>query len=154
MVRTRDTSLGGCGPVPPLSTDVQHQAPVPGGCSLVPLSALGGSVPDGRGLVPPSGPSDASTPGGCGLVPPSGPLDDSAPPILYNKHQRHWWERHNYLLSGALDAGLAFMAVLLYLCLGLENKTLNWWGNDLDGCPLASCPTAKGITVHGCPVHI
>ncbi|AQK80141.1 Oligopeptide transporter 7 [Zea mays] len=72
--------------------------------------------------------------------------------VVY-KYRRNWWERHNYLLSGALDAGLAFMAVLLYLCLGLENKSLNWWGNDLDGCPLASCPTAKGITVDGCPVH-
>ncbi|KAJ1254764.1 hypothetical protein BS78_K329500 [Paspalum vaginatum] len=70
--------------------------------------------------------------------------------VVY-KYRRNWWERHNYLLSGALDAGLAFMAVLLYLCLGLENKSLNWWGNDLDGCPLASCPTAKGIVVEGCP---
>ncbi|WVZ82786.1 hypothetical protein U9M48_030013 [Paspalum notatum var. saurae] len=72
--------------------------------------------------------------------------------VVY-KYRRNWWERHNYLLSGALDAGLAFMAVLLYLCLGLENKSLNWWGNDLDGCPLASCPTAKGIVVDGCPVY-
>ncbi|KAF7106086.1 hypothetical protein CFC21_106847 [Triticum aestivum] len=62
--------------------------------------------------------------------------------VVY-RYRRDWWERHNYLLSGALDAGLAFMAVLIYLCLGLENISLNWWGNDLDGCPLASCPTAK-----------
>lgn len=72
--------------------------------------------------------------------------------VVY-RYRRHWWERHNYLLSGALDAGLAFMAVLIYLCLGLENVGLNWWGNDLDGCPLASCPTAKGIVVEGCPVY-
>ncbi|KAI4973024.1 hypothetical protein ZWY2020_010455 [Hordeum vulgare] len=64
--------------------------------------------------------------------------------VVY-RYRRDWWERHNYLLSGALDAGLAFMAVLIYLCLGLENISLNWWGNDLDGCPLASCPTAKEI---------
>uniref|UniRef100_A0A0A9BHJ0 Uncharacterized protein n=1 Tax=Arundo donax TaxID=35708 RepID=A0A0A9BHJ0_ARUDO len=38
--------------------------------------------------------------------------------------------RDNYLLSGALDAGLAFMAALLYLCLGLDNISLNWWGKD------------------------
>uniref|UniRef100_A0A453QH19 Oligopeptide transporter 7 n=2 Tax=Aegilops tauschii subsp. strangulata TaxID=200361 RepID=A0A453QH19_AEGTS len=72
--------------------------------------------------------------------------------VVY-RYRRDWWERHNYLLSGALDAGLAFMAVLIYLCLGLENISLNWWGNDLDGCPLASCPTAKGIFVEGCPVY-
>ncbi|VAI54873.1 unnamed protein product [Triticum turgidum subsp. durum] len=70
--------------------------------------------------------------------------------VVY-RYRRDWWERHNYLLSGALDAGLAFMAVLIYLCLGLENISLNWWGNDLDGCPLASCPTAKGIFGEGCP---
>ncbi|KAG2609058.1 oligopeptide transporter 7-like [Panicum virgatum] len=72
--------------------------------------------------------------------------------VVY-RYRRDWWERHNYLLSGALDAGLAFMAVLIYLCLGLENISLNWWGNNLDGCPLASCPTAKGIVVEGCPVY-
>ncbi|XP_077248496.1 oligopeptide transporter 7-like isoform X1 [Tasmannia lanceolata] len=71
--------------------------------------------------------------------------------VLY-RYRRDWWQRHNYVLSGALDSGLAFMGVLLYLCLGLENISLNWWGNDLDGCPLASCPTAKGIVVEGCPV--
>jgi OPT family oligopeptide transporter len=72
--------------------------------------------------------------------------------VVY-KYRRDWWERHNYLLSGALDAGLAFMAVLIYLCLGLENINFKWWGNELDGCPLASCPTAKGIVVKGCPVY-
>ncbi|XP_076915686.1 oligopeptide transporter 7-like [Bidens hawaiensis] len=61
------------------------------------------------------------------------------------------WQRHNYVLSGALDAGLAFMGVLLYLCLGLEDIGLYWWGNDLDGCPYASCPTAPGVFVEGCP---
>lgn len=62
------------------------------------------------------------------------------------------WQRFNYVLSGALDAGLAFMGVLLYLFLGLEDIKINWWGNDLDGCPYASCPTTKGIVMEGCPV--
>ncbi|KAG2680726.1 hypothetical protein I3843_11G112200 [Carya illinoinensis] len=68
------------------------------------------------------------------------------------RYMPDWWQRHNYVLSGALDAGLAFMGVLLYFCLGLEDISLSWWGNDLDGCPLASCPTAKGVVVEGCPV--
>ncbi|KAL9244154.1 hypothetical protein vseg_017959 [Gypsophila vaccaria] len=68
------------------------------------------------------------------------------------RYAPQWWERHNYLLSGALDAGLAFMGVALYLCLGLENVSLSWWGNDLDACPYASCPTQKGVFVQGCPV--
>ncbi|CAL9779243.1 unnamed protein product [Musa acuminata subsp. burmannicoides] len=71
--------------------------------------------------------------------------------VVY-RYRRDWWQRHNYVLSGALDAGLAFMGVLLYLCLGLENVNLSWPGNDLDGCPLASCPTAKGVVIEGCPV--
>ncbi|CAI9772116.1 unnamed protein product [Fraxinus pennsylvanica] len=62
------------------------------------------------------------------------------------------WQRYNYILSCALDAGLAFMGVLLYVCLGMENIRLDWWGNDLDGCPYASCPAAKGVVVEGCPV--
>ncbi|XP_058179767.1 oligopeptide transporter 7-like isoform X1 [Rhododendron vialii] len=70
------------------------------------------------------------------------------------RYYRGWWGRHNYVLSGALDAGLAFMAVLLYLCLGMQHVDLSWWGSDPDGCPLASCPTADGIIVKGCPGYI
>ncbi|XP_062074647.1 oligopeptide transporter 7 isoform X1 [Humulus lupulus] len=72
--------------------------------------------------------------------------------VVY-RYKPEWWRRHNYVLSGALDAGLAFMGVLLYFSLGLEDVSLNWWGNDLDGCSLASCPTAKGVVVTGCPVY-
>lgn len=68
------------------------------------------------------------------------------------RYRRDWWKRHNYILSGALDAGLAFMGVLLYICLGMEDISLKWWGSELDGCCLASCPTSKGIAVHGCPL--
>uniref|UniRef100_A0A5B7BKK2 Putative oligopeptide transporter 7-like n=1 Tax=Davidia involucrata TaxID=16924 RepID=A0A5B7BKK2_DAVIN len=68
------------------------------------------------------------------------------------RYYRNWWSRHNYVLSGALDAGLAFMGVLLYLCLGMEHVDLNWRGSHTDGCPLASCPTAEGIVVKGCPI--
>ncbi|XP_022737075.1 oligopeptide transporter 7 [Durio zibethinus] len=71
--------------------------------------------------------------------------------VVY-RYRPDLWQRYNYVLSGSLDAGLAFMGVLIYLFLGLENISLDWWGNDLDGCPLASCPTAKGIEVEGCPV--
>ncbi|BFG32054.1 hypothetical protein CerSpe_183280 [Prunus speciosa] len=72
--------------------------------------------------------------------------------VLY-RYRPDWWRRHNYVLSGALDAGLAFMGVLLYFSLGLGDISLSWWGNDLDGCPLATCPTAKGVIVEGCPVY-
>ncbi|XP_031257591.1 oligopeptide transporter 7-like isoform X2 [Pistacia vera] len=71
--------------------------------------------------------------------------------IAYRYH-RDWWSRHNYVLSGALDAGLAFMGVLLYLCLGMGHVSLNWWKSNSDGCPLASCPTEPGVIVKGCPL--
>ncbi|KAK7826115.1 oligopeptide transporter 7 [Quercus suber] len=69
------------------------------------------------------------------------------------RYKPDWWRHHNYVLSGALDAGLAFMAVLIYFCLGMEEVSLNLWGNNLDGCPFASCPTAKGVAAgYGCSV--
>ncbi|GLT62164.1 hypothetical protein SLA2020_348210 [Shorea laevis] len=69
------------------------------------------------------------------------------------RYRKQWWQRYNYVLSAALDAGVAFMGVLLYFSLGLENKSLTWWGTDGEHCPLATCPTAKGIVADGCPVN-
>ncbi|MED6200023.1 oligopeptide transporter 4 [Stylosanthes scabra] len=70
-------------------------------------------------------------------------------------YRKKWWQRYNYVLSAALDAGVAFMAVLLYFALGLENKGVSWWGTQGEHCPLATCPTAKGIVPDEdyCPVH-
>ncbi|KAK1303624.1 Oligopeptide transporter 7 [Acorus calamus] len=72
--------------------------------------------------------------------------------VVY-RYRHNWWQRHNYVLSAALDSGLAFMGVMLYVFLELENVSLKWWGNNLDGCRLATCPTAKDIVVEGCPVY-
>ncbi|KAL0392190.1 UNVERIFIED_CONTAM: Oligopeptide transporter 4 [Sesamum radiatum] len=69
------------------------------------------------------------------------------------RYRKQWWQRYNYILSAALDAGVAFMAVLLYFVVGLENRNISWWGNnDPEHCDLATCPTAKGIVVDHCPV--
>lgn len=68
------------------------------------------------------------------------------------RYRKKWWQRYNYILSAALDAGVAFMTVLLYFSLGIEDRNLSWWGSGLgEHCDLASCPTAKGISVDGCP---
>ncbi|KAJ4829169.1 OPT super [Turnera subulata] len=68
------------------------------------------------------------------------------------RYRTNWWKRYNYILSGGLDAGTAFMTLLLFF--GLQNwkVSLSWWGNSDEGCPLAGCPTAKGIIMDGCPV--
>ncbi|RWR83129.1 oligopeptide transporter 4 [Cinnamomum micranthum f. kanehirae] len=68
------------------------------------------------------------------------------------RYRKKWWQRYNYVLSAGLDAGVAFMGVLLYFTLGMENKSLTWWGTGGEHCDLATCPTAKGIQVDGCPV--
>ncbi|KAI3685934.1 hypothetical protein L1987_79603 [Smallanthus sonchifolius] len=68
------------------------------------------------------------------------------------RYRKMWWKRYNYILSAALDAGVAFMAVLLYFSTGIEDINVNWWGTD-QHCDLAECPTAKGIIspIDGCP---
>ncbi|KAI9157012.1 hypothetical protein LWI28_015486 [Acer negundo] len=68
------------------------------------------------------------------------------------RYRSEWWKRYNYILSGGLDAGTAFMTVLLFLALQSRNIGIKWWGNSGEGCPLASCPTARGINVDGCPI--
>ena len=72
---------------------------------------------------------------------------------VYKRH-KGWWARHNYILSAGLDAGVAFMAMLCYFTLQIRDiNGMRWWGLELDDhCPLASCPTAPGIEVEGCPV--
>ncbi|KAG0591869.1 hypothetical protein KC19_1G207800 [Ceratodon purpureus] len=68
------------------------------------------------------------------------------------RRRKTWWKRYNYLLSAALDAGTAFMGILLWMVFGQGLGALEWWGNQGDHCPLAHCPTAAGISVKGCPV--
>ncbi|KAF0906793.1 hypothetical protein E2562_012579 [Oryza meyeriana var. granulata] len=79
--------------------------------------------------------------------------------IVFNffvfRYRKRWWKRHNYILSAALDAGVAFMGVLLYFSLSMENWSISWWGTAGEHCPLASCPTAEGINLGPdsvCPV--
>ncbi|CDY22616.1 BnaC08g42500D [Brassica napus] len=68
------------------------------------------------------------------------------------KNYKKWWQRYNYVLSAALDAGLAFMGVLLYFSLTMNGISIgHWWGAEGENCPLASCPTAPGVHVEGCP---
>ncbi|XAR67349.1 hypothetical protein NMG60_11002066 [Bertholletia excelsa] len=71
---------------------------------------------------------------------------------IYRKYKQ-WWARHTYVMSAALDAGVAFMAIIIYFA--LQSKDIlgpSWWGleND-DHCNLARCPTAPGMKVEGCP---
>ncbi|KAL6568285.1 oligopeptide transporter 4 [Orobanche hederae] len=72
--------------------------------------------------------------------------------LFVYRYRKSWWQRYNYVLSAALDAGMAFMAVLLYFSLGMENVGVSWWGSNGEHCDLATCPTASGVAVDGCPI--
>ncbi|XP_011003045.1 PREDICTED: oligopeptide transporter 4 [Populus euphratica] len=98
--------------------------------------------------------------GATAMMPPATPVNYNAWIIvgtIFNffifRYKKTWWQRYNYVLSAALDAGVAFMAVLLYFSVGIEDRSLNWWGTNGEHCELATCPTAKGIMVDGCPVN-
>ncbi|KAG0450321.1 hypothetical protein HPP92_026847 [Vanilla planifolia] len=69
------------------------------------------------------------------------------------KARKNWWARHTYVMSAALDAGVAFMGVFLFFALQSHDiGGVDWWGGvGGDYCQLASCPTAPGITAPGCP---
>ncbi|KAI9102252.1 hypothetical protein K1719_023454 [Acacia pycnantha] len=65
-----------------------------------------------------------------------------------------WWARHTYILSAALDAGVAFTGVLLFFTLQSHDIIgPAWWGlQGYDHCSLARCPTAPGVKgPAGCP---
>ncbi|XXG55180.1 hypothetical protein AAC387_Pa03g2903 [Persea americana] len=68
------------------------------------------------------------------------------------KKRKEWWARYNYVLSASLTLGPSFFALIQTTA--LKNIFgVNWWGLEVDDhCPLATCPTAKGIVVDGCPV--
>lgn len=72
--------------------------------------------------------------------------------VVY-RYRPRIWERYNYILSGGLDAGTAFMTILIFVTLGSNGIVISWWGNGVEGCPLASCPTAEGMGggFSGCP---
>lgn len=74
--------------------------------------------------------------------------------FVFFRYRPAWWERYNYIFSGGLDAGTAFMTILVFFSLQYVNNIgVEWWGNGSEGCPLATCPTAKGVVVDGCPVY-
>lgn len=74
--------------------------------------------------------------------------------IYIYKVNKKWWARHAYIMAAALNAGVAFMAVMLFFALQTYDiQGPQWWGMDYDDhCLLALCPTAPGVVVEGCPL--
>lgn len=42
-----------------------------------------------------------------------------------------WWEKYNYVLSGALDAGVAFSSIIIFFAVQYNEKPIDWWGNTV-----------------------
>ncbi|KAJ8088807.1 hypothetical protein PM082_014053 [Marasmius tenuissimus] len=73
---------------------------------------------------------------------------------LIKKHRFAWWTKYNYVLSAALDSGIAISVIIIYFALEYPNlgaigkDTIGkWWGNtvpftgaDGRGTPLRSLP--------------
>ena len=42
-----------------------------------------------------------------------------------------WWQKYNFVLSGAMDAGVAFSAIIIFFAVQYKDKSLSWWGNNV-----------------------
>jgi hypothetical protein len=68
--------------------------------------------------------------------------------LIFNKwirdRLRGWWLNYNYILSAALDSGLAFGVVIVFLAVQLNPvEPPKWWGNTV----VASALDATGKAV-------
>ncbi|KAG6897986.1 hypothetical protein C0992_007940 [Termitomyces sp. T32_za158] len=98
---------------------------------------------------------------GTGYIPPASAVNYVPWAIVgfifqYVMRRRHfsWWTKYNYVLSAALDAGVAVSAVLIFFCLQFPrngtiglNNIQTWWGNsvyantaDALGTPMKAIP--------------
>ena len=82
---------------------------------------------------------------GTGYIPPASAVNYVPWAIVgfvfqYVVRRRHfaWWTKYNYVLSAALDSGLAISVVVIFFCLQYpRNGTIGadtiqtWWGNTV-----------------------
>ncbi|CAK7895230.1 oligopeptide transporter 2 [[Candida] anglica] len=47
------------------------------------------------------------------------------------KHYLTWWEKYNFVFSGAMDAGVAFSSIIIFFAVQFNDKSISWWGNDV-----------------------
>ncbi|KAI8604603.1 OPT family small oligopeptide transporter [Dissophora ornata] len=53
------------------------------------------------------------------------------------RYRNSWYNRFNYILSAALDSGVAVAALVIFFSLQMQgNDFPNWWGTNMDHCPL------------------
>lgn len=53
------------------------------------------------------------------------------------RYRPEWYQRFNYILSGAMDAGVAIAALVIFFTLQMRNVEFpTWWGTKMNHCPL------------------
>ncbi|THC90533.1 hypothetical protein EYZ11_009996 [Aspergillus tanneri] len=50
---------------------------------------------------------------------------------IIKRRKPAWWAKYNYVLSAALDSGVAVATVVIFFCIILPAGTLHWWGNEV-----------------------
>ncbi|KAJ2936585.1 hypothetical protein H1R20_g506, partial [Candolleomyces eurysporus] len=73
---------------------------------------------------------------------------------LVRRYRFNWWLNYNYILSAALDTGVAFMLLALFFFLQLPKGGvyLDWWGNSVwantaDGMGVPLKPVLEGTKI-------
>ncbi|RHZ53120.1 small oligopeptide transporter, OPT family [Aspergillus thermomutatus] len=94
--------------------------------------------------------------GAMSLVPPATGINFSSwwvVNVIFNgvikRRKPAWWSKYNYVLSAALDSGVAVATVIIFFCIMLPAGPLHWWGNsvyrqcaDGRGTPWKSLPSS------------
>lgn len=47
------------------------------------------------------------------------------------KNYLSWWEKYNYVFAGAMKAGIAFSAIIIFFAVQYHPKDITWWGNTV-----------------------
>lgn len=47
------------------------------------------------------------------------------------RHYLAWFEKYNYVLVSALNAGVAFSAIIIFFAVQYHAKPIDWWGNNV-----------------------
>ncbi|KAL3455888.1 OPT oligopeptide transporter protein-domain-containing protein [Aspergillus heterothallicus] len=76
--------------------------------------------------------------GAMGMVPPATGINFSSwwvVNVVFNgwikRRRPAWWAKYNYVLSAALDSGVAVCTVFIFFCIMLPAGPLRWWGNEV-----------------------
>ncbi|KAI9593424.1 OPT oligopeptide transporter protein-domain-containing protein [Syncephalis fuscata] len=51
--------------------------------------------------------------------------------VIY-RYQHQWWSKYNYVLSAALDSGVAIAGIIIFFAFQYHSVELEWWGTKQD----------------------